>query len=617
MYSKSIGKTVGVTSTVRFNFVFLDKEAEKEDLVFSFVEIPTENGKIVARILDVKKQNLLLSLEQGGVLSKELLANIGDFSLPPERFEHAIADCEVVGLFKDDKLQQNRKPIPPANDVFPVSKEIIESIFYSEEAGHIPIGKIESFGSSSTPITLNGDELVTKHFAIFGMTGSGKTNTAAKLIEELAMRGYNMIIFDPHDDYRNITNLTGIYEYYENEYGIKRQKIVEAFEKFIPKDKIIPLLTTVSILYNLPIQQLLMVDDQNSFKFSEKLLNILKDHNKQDKIFKTDLFKYQDSNNCIKEYNVFPEVKNYGEGFEDLTLKIIEVFLNEKFTDAQSRNLSLILNQNKDSKSKGLTYIGEILSLIKTELNSARGYRASSLEALKSKFVTLKNRYKNVQKSASPGEIDLIAKEIISKQKNKEIIHRFSLSTLPEKFRKLLVFALTTYIFRVYKFGNVKKSDINPILFILEEARSLISARSSFETDFAGWLAVRSLRDLAYEGRKYGLAFGLISQKPSTIDAEVASQCNTILLHQLRSPDDQEYVKKVTEGLTTVELEMLKNIGTGKAVITGSGIHSTTLTEIYPRYSLEGVKKPRPLSESIETELIDIKESLKQPQKPT
>ena len=161
----------------------------------------------------------------------------------------------------------------------------------------------------------------------------------------------------------------------------------------------------------------------------------------------------------------------------------------------------------------------------------------------------------------------------------------------------------------MYKFRLLNENERYPLLFILEEARSLIPSKATAEKDYAGWLAVTALRDLAYEGRKFKLSYGLISQKPSTVDEEVSSQCNTLILHRLKSPDDQEYVRKVTEGLTKVEIDMLKNIDTGKAVITGTAITSTILVKVSKRYSEEGIEEPKPLSE--ETDMTKEIETLK------
>ena len=134
-----------------------------------------------------------------------------------------------------------------------------------------------------------------------------------------------------------------------------------------------------------------------------------------------------------------------------------------------------------------------------------------------------------------------------------------------------MVYGVVTYFFRSFKFGgyraqlrNDQPANAYPVLFVLEEARALIPKSSGIEEeDVSGRSARQAMRELAYEGRKFSLGFGLISQKPSTVDPEVVSQSNTFILHQLKSPDDQEYVRSVTESMSRDELEMIKSLGTG------------------------------------------------------
>ncbi len=605
---RKIGNIVEVTSTLSFKFVITDKEAEKENLVFSYVEVPLGgNEKIIGRILDVKKENPLLSIEQAGALAKELIEGIG-VSFPPERYTYAIAECEVVGLLKGDKIEQNRKPVPPGKEVYPLSTNSLRILFYKKSPEFIPIGKIESFGSTSeVPITIDGNELVTKHFAVFGMTGSGKTNTAAKIIEELAMRGYKIIIFDPHGDYysstdpkRRIVNFEGVFELNPS----KIKEIIAHFEKegiVIKQEDILPLLQTLSVISNQPIWHVI--------RDSQDIVNIVKNHLKSIKDSK--FFEFQKNlKDSVMQHIIFPEIKYYGEGFGDFTIKLMEGFLGEGFSDAQRRHLYDFIKTDK----KGEAFINELIRKAGTiEHDSTR-------RALIGKLRTLRSIYLDLTNMANPAEIDKLAVNIFT-GKYPQNIHVVSLYTLPEKIRKVVVFAIIEYIFRAYKFGvyeetegrtiKIPEESRYPLLFVLEEARSLIPAHASPEKSYAGWLAVSALRDLAYEGRKFKLSYGIISQKPSTVDAEVVSQCNTLILHQLKNPDDQEYVKKVTEGLTKIEIEMLKNIGTGKAVITGAAINSTILVEIFRRYSLEGIIKPTPLSDILhKLKIDDLKKQL-------
>lgn len=603
-----IGKTVEITSTFNFKFVLTDDDAEKENLVLSYVEIPIgDNEQLIARIMDVKKENFLLSIDQAGVLAKELLDSINELSFPPERFECAIAECEVIGNLNGHNIEVNRKSIPPAQDVYPVSEENIKKLFYCEEPGCIPIGKIESYGTiGSTPITVNGDELVTKHFAIFGMTGSGKTNTSAKIIEELTMRDYKTILFDPHDDYKNITNFKGIYK------KLDEETLKEKLSNYgIDENKVIPFLNSVSVIYNRPIWQLVEMDGEN-IQILNEMKPIIENEDNIKKIIESPIFEFQEKlEESIQDHEIFPEIKYYGRGFEQYSIGLMEGFLGENFTYAQRRFLRKVVK----STFTGKDYIDDIRTKARAAPNNELS--SSTKNALLGKLDTLEIIYKDLIKFAKPKEIDYLTQSIFLESSNSPNLHRFSLSILPERMRKVMVYAIISYIFRAYKFGigeqdstiKVEEHERHPILFLLEEARTLVPSSATSERDYSGWLSVSSLRDLAYEGRKFKLAYGLISQKPSTIDAEVSSQCNSLILHQLRSPDDQEYVKKVTEGLSKTEIDLLKNIGTGKAIVAQSA-KQTTLVDVFRRYSIEGIKEPKPLSDIMSKKLGNLKESL-------
>lgn len=178
---------------------------------------------------------------------------------------------------------------------------------------------------------------------------------------------------------------------------------------------------------------------------------------------------------------------------------------------------------------------------------------------------------------------------------------------------------MTTYFFRQYKFGGFSaKARTNqavnayPVLFVLEEARALIPKSSGVDDiDVSGAIARQAMRELAYEGRKFSLGFGLISQKPSTVDTEVASQSNTFILHQLKSPDDQQYVRSVTESMSEEELNMIKNLGTGRAIVAGIAVKSPVLLRVFFRYSEEGIQEPTPIRDELQASIDGIRQRLR------
>lgn len=65
----------------------------------------------------------------------------------------------------------------------------------------IQLGKL--IDNYEIPIGINSAD-VFRHIAIFGATGSGKTNTAALIAKELFKKGFNVVILDWHGEYKEL-----------------------------------------------------------------------------------------------------------------------------------------------------------------------------------------------------------------------------------------------------------------------------------------------------------------------------------------------------------------------------------------------------------------------------
>jgi len=105
-------------------------------------------------------------------------------------------------------------PIPPRTPVYVASKEILEEAFsicycaftglYSDSplSSWVRIGVLRSH--RDVEVKVNVDAILSKHLAVLGSTGSGKSNLVAVLVDRIASLGGQVIIIDSHGEYSDM-----------------------------------------------------------------------------------------------------------------------------------------------------------------------------------------------------------------------------------------------------------------------------------------------------------------------------------------------------------------------------------------------------------------------------
>jgi len=109
-----------------------------------------------------------------------------------------------------------------------------------------------------------------------------------------------------------------------------------------------------------------------------------------------------------------------------------------------------------------------------------------------------------------------------------------------------------------------KQNKVSPFFLIIEEAHNYCPERSFGETKSS-----KILRDVASEGRKFGMGMCVISQRPARVDKSVLSQCSTQLILKVTNPNDLKSISNSVEGLTAESEKEIKNLSIGTALLTG------------------------------------------------
>jgi DNA helicase HerA-like ATPase len=105
------------------------------------------------------------------------------------------------------------------------------------------------------------------------------------------------------------------------------------------------------------------------------------------------------------------------------------------------------------------------------------------------------------------------------------------------------------------------------------------------------------IKKIAAEGRKFGVGFAVISQRPSKLDPDVTSQCNTLITMRIKNPDDQRFIVKSTEQLSKADIDELPALSTGEALISGRSIPAPLLVRVGFKALKHGGESPKILDE--------------------
>jgi hypothetical protein len=116
-----------------------------------------------------------------------------------------------------------------------------------------------------------------------------------------------------------------------------------------------------------------------------------------------------------------------------------------------------------------------------------------------------------------------------------------------------------------------------PVLFLLEEAHNFVPAKANTP---AVQRSINTTRQIAQEGRKFGVGLILISQRPSRLDETTLAMCNSYIIMRMVNPADQTFVRKVVESLGEEEAKMLPDLNVGEAILSGQLTNFPVLVRI-------------------------------------
>ena len=167
---------------------------------------------------------------------------------------------------------------------------------------------------------------------------------------------------------------------------------------------------------------------------------------------------------------------------------------------------------------------------------------------------------------------DYINKLLTIDSKKAQIIN-FNISYVDDRLAKTIVKIISKMLFDVSK--SIKPRASMPFHIILEEAHRYVQTDGDVKL-----LGYNIFERISKEGRKYGILLGIISQRPSELSETVISQCNNFLIFKIVHPKDVEYIEKLVPFMTKEISKNIQIVQPGFCYGFGSSFKLPTLVKI-------------------------------------
>jgi hypothetical protein len=537
-----VGTIVGESTSREFRLALAHEAVREQDIIAVDAQLrKTDNTaeeekiRVWAKVQRIERVNPLFPHEAGHELAATQTHPL-DTVLSLSR-EMVTAVCKVLGSeplegAAGGRLDHLRYPAQPASSAYrPTSKDIARVVLgelQTKQARSLDLATLSN--RPEIDVKVDGHFVVSRHVAILAMTGAGKSWTARRTIEELAKKNYPIVIFDPHGDYTGLADVQGIGKQVKRYYAT-----FPVFEE--DAETVASIVNTLG--YELTPAMRGLFDEV--FDFAKTFL-VDDQAERQERI---QWLVSQLSSPYVTETNVRPDMYLIGHLAEAAQLAV------------QQEDQEAIQQLHDWGLTKRYT---------KTD--------AKTLEGLKKRCRTagaalrrMEETNKRVAKKAEPlpkDRTDLVKHGQISV---------ISLAGYTGDFQATIYSLIAEDVFEKKVSDELRL----PVLFVLEEAHNFAPAQAWTDAEKR---SITTTRQIAQEGRKFGVGLVIISQRPSRLDETTLSQCNSFIIMRMVNPADQAFVKRVIETLGEDESKLLPDLDVGEALLSGQFINFPVLVRI-------------------------------------
>jgi DNA helicase HerA-like ATPase len=180
------------------------------------------------------------------------------------------------------------------------------------------------------------------------------------------------------------------------------------------------------------------------------------------------------------------------------------------------------------------------------------------------------------KKRTKSESLEDLLRDFIGLGETKRQITVIDLSSVPSDVRPMVSSQIARLAFE-FNYWNPRRREF-PILLVCEEAHQYLP-----RGDNPALAATRkAMERIAKEGRKYGVALVVISQRPTELSETVLAQCSNYMCLRISNPDDQAYVRGLMPEGEADMAEILASLSRGEVLAVGDATPLPTRFQVYP-----------------------------------
>lgn len=502
------------------------------------------------RLVPVGQVGSLVRIPQGPVSLLASVALVGIAELAPPTPPAQLPQqgdrwLQVQLLGEIDALGGFRRGVttyPGIDDpVHFTTSEDLRSVYPGPDNEHVEIGNTAS--ALDIPVVLNASKLVTRHSAIVGSTGAGKTSVVASLLQSFISGGWksaNIVVIDPHGEYKAALGDT----------ASTHSVIAEGAELLRVPYWALPAADLLKVLCSLDSRTIvdrfsdLVARERRRFATSADWIDLTDEEITADTPIPYDLRSVWHRLDYANRSTVN---KPGGE--------IAEIDPGDPLRLAPATFTPYAIGGGSP--------------------NQGPDFRKFSPGPERLRLRLADPRFRFFLEPPDPEASDPLFGMISEWTGEGMPVSILDFSGVPSDTADVAIGVVLQLLFELaVQGGGAALGRKRPVLVVLEEAHRYLG-----QGPFVG-LARDIVNRIAREGRKYGVGLMLVTQRPSELPDTALAQCGTIIALRLTNSGDQSTVRAALPDAVTGLAGVLPSLRTGEAVVSGEAVVLPTRTAI-------------------------------------